>query len=68
MGKISLNGIANDGTGGSAVLLDVGVKSRVGVLGQADLAARGASAAGGVGLSEAWAATEDGVKICVADA
>ena len=69
MGKISLNGIANDGTGGSAVLLDVGVKSRVGVLGQADLAARGASAAGGVELSEAsWAATEDGVKICVADA
>ena len=55
MGKISLNGIANDGTGGSAVLLDVGVKSRVGVLGQADLAARGASAAGGVGRSAAWA-------------
>ncbi|WP_178389297.1 hypothetical protein [Actinomyces oris] len=68
MGKISLNGITNDGTGGSAVLLDIGVKSRVGVLWKTDLAARGASTAGGVGLSESWAATEDGIKICVADA
>ena len=50
------------------MLLDVGVKSRVGVLGQADLAAWGASAAGGVGLSEAWAAAEDGVEVGVADA
>ena len=68
MGKISLNGITDDGTGGSAVLLDVGVKSRVGVLRKTDLAAWGASTAGGVGLSETWAAAEDGVEVGVADA
>ena len=67
-GEVCLDGVADDGAGGGAVLLDVGGQGRVGVLGQADLAARGASAARGAGLSEARAAAEDGVEPGVADA
>lgn len=67
-GEVCLDGVADDGAGGGAVLLDVGGQGCVSVLGQADLAARGASAPGGVGLSEAWAASEDGVELGVADA
>lgn len=66
--EVCLDGVADDGAGSGAVLLDVGGQGCVSVLGQADLAARGASTAGSVGLSEARASAEDGVEVCVADA
>ena len=68
VGEVYLDGVADNGAGGGAVLLDVGSQGCVGVLGRADLATRGASAARGTGLSEARAAAEDGVEPGVADA